>query len=471
MANTITLNKDYTNGQGVGASNYFDYAPDHDADNTIIEDAINQIATELNQIQGPNAAIALDMVSINDAATPGGVAANGVIGAHSLVASRASATTLQVTGGQAIAAGLRVGKSGTTVISTVGQGTGTDRVLNLTNTGVFSIQTAQGQVADSIDLWTFDVTADDPGNFARIAAVFSDGDDFRRARERVVLGSGGGFTDPIFANHSYERIADRIDDMERKMAARSTGMVGAANAGIGIGGDVNDAWARISNDGTVEDAGLFRAASQALGWARGGVEYLRLTTQIEAADGSESNPIYSFRNDLDSGARRVGSDNIALVTGGTDALDINSSQQRTSATQGRVKARSTGDTINSATLTAMPFAAADEDYDVGAYHSDTNNTRFTVPSGHDGNYSIKAEVDFDDAAETDATERRVELFLNGTTIIAAQEIGHVTGRQTVLEVVADIDLVATDYIELRAQQSSGTNLTSVDTRFSMRLED
>ena len=320
------------------------------------------------------------------------------------------------------------------------------------------------------------MTADVPSALVPLAAIFSDGDDFRRFRERIQRGTGTGLTDPIFSAHSYDRMADRIEDLELKLAGISTGYVSPANAGIGIFGSVSEPWIRPTNGGTasVEDAGFYRAGVREIGYGVENVETVRFGTEIFAKDGAETDPIYSFQLDSDSGFYRRGNNDMEWVTGGTAAIRVNSLQQRTSATQGRAKGRSTGDTINSsATPTAMPFAAADEDYDVGGYHSDTNNTRWTVPNGHDGNFKIWGEIDFDDGGVPagGTNRRRVELFLNGTTVIAAVEVPVLDGELTVLQVQCTIDLVATDFVELRGLQDTGTNLTSVDTRFAIDLHN
>ena len=108
MANKITLRKSFQDGQGAGSSSYFVYDVDLDFNANVVETTINQIIDELNAILGPNAAIAVDMLTIQDGTTPGGAQGNGRIGAHSFSASLGPGNAVTVTAGQAIAASLRV---------------------------------------------------------------------------------------------------------------------------------------------------------------------------------------------------------------------------------------------------------------------------------------------------------------------------------------------------------------------------
>lgn len=96
-----------------------------------------------------------------------------------------------------------------------------------------------------------------------------------------------------------------------------------------------------------------------------------------------------------------------------------------------------------------------ERYDTDAFHSTvTNTSRLTVPSGKGGKYRVTGNARF--AGEATATgERRLEILLNGTTVIAAAAETDIGTQAVTLNVSCDYDLAVNDYVELRAFQDSG----------------
>lgn len=107
--------------------------------------------------------------------------------------------------------------------------------------------------------------------------------------------------------------------------------------------------------------------------------------------------------------------------------------------------------IPDATRTAITFNS--ERVDVGGMHSTVSNTsRITIPSGADGWYSIGGCIEF--ASVNTTGIREGDILLNGSTLIAIQQVpGFVQVQQC--NPSCYYQLVAGDYVELTAFQSSG----------------
>jgi hypothetical protein len=97
-----------------------------------------------------------------------------------------------------------------------------------------------------------------------------------------------------------------------------------------------------------------------------------------------------------------------------------------------------------------------EAYDTDAYHDNvTTNTRITIPSGKGGLYRILASLAF---APNATGFRLIELMKNGVTRLAYASYTPQAGLDCAGPVEKTVSLAATDYIEVRATQSSGGNL-------------
>ena len=124
-----------------------------------------------------------------------------------------------------------------------------------------------------------------------------------------------------------------------------------------------------------------------------------------------------------------------------------------STTQPRaVVYNSSTQSINDSTYTAITFDS--EDLDVGGLHSTVSNTsRLTVPTGCDGFYLVMGSLDF---ASNSVGVRGGQIFKNGATeLIYEQSVMAGTASIIILHIMWLGNLVATDYVELRAFQSSG----------------
>lgn len=157
MSSQITLLKDFTNGQGAGFDDYFDYAPDHDANYLKLENESNQQANELTALQGGGAFINYDLVRVGVPASPGGSRQIGVIGAHSYrVTINGDTTKLDVTAGSALIAGnSRVEAFGATLLTTPG-GAAAEHFVAIDVNGFPSIQILPGLKAMDVASATWD---------------------------------------------------------------------------------------------------------------------------------------------------------------------------------------------------------------------------------------------------------------------------------------------------------------------------
>lgn len=126
--------------------------------------------------------------------------------------------------------------------------------------------------------------------------------------------------------------------------------------------------------------------------------------------------------------------------------------------------RAAAQTITTATLTPIQFDTEDADLgdmvDLGA-----NNTRITAPVA--GLYQFSAYLEFSNASSSGT--RGLYVKLNGTTYPVTQRSdgtqGLIFGQTAALHLV----LAATDYVELVAYHTRGSNLDVVAARASLFL--
>lgn len=178
---------------------------------------------------------------------------------------------------------------------------------------------------------------------------------------------------------------------------------------------------------------------------------LSTPTSIAATSGSVSAPSVAVGNTT-TGLYSAASNELDFTTNSTKALSIDSTQFIDSPTQPRASAyASSTQSISNSTATAVTFDS--EDYDVGSMHSTVSNTsRITIPTSGDGLYLVIGQL----AYAANATGiRQTLLRKNGTTGIA-QDLSTPNGTNgTEIHLMSVVTLVATDYVELVAVQSSG----------------
>lgn len=113
-------------------------------------------------------------------------------------------------------------------------------------------------------------------------------------------------------------------------------------------------------------------------------------------------------------------------------------------------------TVSTATFTAVTFQV--EDFDTDAFHStSTNTSRFTIPTGKGGKYLVSGVL----AYSANVTgQRNTVVYKNGSVVnygTANQAINStVYGSYVPISFV--LNLVAGDYVEIFAFQTSGGNL-------------
>lgn len=227
--------------------------------------------------------------------------------------------------------------------------------------------------------------------------------------------------------------------------------------------------AALLTSGTVPDArfpatlpavsGVNLTALNASNLASGTVADARMSgATFKAGDGAVGTPSLTFANEPDCGLYKEGTNAIAIATAGVKALGFDSTQFIDSPTQPRCRAykSSAVQSINDSTFTAVTLDA--ESYDVGVMHDNvTANTHVTVPTGGDGLYLITAQASF---AANATGVRALELKKSGTAITDTQIVAANVVQYVPLQ---DIQvLVAGDYIEMFAFQSSGGNLNVVN---------
>ena len=106
--------------------------------------------------------------------------------------------------------------------------------------------------------------------------------------------------------------------------------------------------------------------------------------------------------------------------------------------------------LANATLTAVTFEGTDI-LDSNSFHNpSSNNTRMTIPTGYDGKYLIQATIEF---ASNTTGGRELQIYKNGTTVL--QYVTTDAEGSLSIGISGTFGLVATDYVEIRAYQSSG----------------
>jgi hypothetical protein len=102
------------------------------------------------------------------------------------------------------------------------------------------------------------------------------------------------------------------------------------------------------------------------------------------------------------------------------------------------------------TLTAVTFDGTDI-LDTDSFHNPaSNNSRMTIPAGLGGKYLIQATIQF---ASNTTGGRELQIYKNGATVL--QYVTTDAEGSLTMAISGTYSLVATDYVEIRAYQSSG----------------
>ncbi len=114
----------------------------------------------------------------------------------------------------------------------------------------------------------------------------------------------------------------------------------------------------------------------------------------------------------------------------------------------------TGKTLSNSTITKLTFNTETFDTD-SAFASD----KFTVPSGKAGKYFFYAS--WQSATETDFSQQRIYIYINGTAVDPSNQIFHDSYGATTISKI--LDLSASDYAEVYAYQNSGGSIGTLGT--------
>jgi hypothetical protein len=118
------------------------------------------------------------------------------------------------------------------------------------------------------------------------------------------------------------------------------------------------------------------------------------------------------------------------------------------------------------TATALTFN--EEEFDTDGFHSTSVDTsRITIPSGKAGKYLFLVVISW---ASNSSGERSVYFNKNGSIVARGVRSPTLSGNPCVIQSFAILDLVANDYIDAIAYQTSGGSLnvlgTQPETRFA-----
>ncbi len=369
---------DFANGQGVGASNYFNYAVDEDINWLSIQSAINALIDEMRGVQGPNQVLPLDILQLNDPAGPG-ITGEILVGSRSYTPIVVSISLLTISLGTSIVNNQRANNPSLVNLAprlgTLETGTWWT-YIGLDSNGIPSINTAPD--AQLLDIWRVEVNAGGtefvtPGNIEKVGTwqFGIDGDDW------VSLSDSTGIGGDTFPAVQLDSPADRFDRLERLAS-----------------GFVTDLQTPAATIGPL----VIPGGSEA-------------TPGLVLGDGTGT-------NDLDTGFYRVGADRLRYAVGGADAFEIDAAGQLDLITNFRVKGRRTASqTLTDASgLVEVVFTAAD-DFDIGTWHG--ADADFTVPTDGGGTYVITAAIEWATAI-TNRRDIRVEIQLDDTLITGGQ---------------------------------------------------
>lgn len=126
--------------------------------------------------------------------------------------------------------------------------------------------------------------------------------------------------------------------------------------------------------------------------------------------------------------------------------------------------RTTNQTISNTTWTPVQLDA--ENYDTNAFHDNsTNNSRFTIPTGKAGYYSLKGHIQWD----VNAIGNRYIAFRIGGNLIGMSSSGFLwkTDAYFITFYTMDWHLAEGEYVELYVYQDSGGDLAVKSAQFSI----
>ncbi len=422
MAATISLGQatyliDFANGQAAHGRTppYVQFATDFDTNFVTLRTTVNQLVAEISAIQGTNAGLGMDLVLVNDPAVT--LENSGLIGTHSYVATIAVVTsTIDITAGDAMAAGVKVSSAANLNLSGPGGGAAT-HYLRLNASGVPAIDLNPSSSVVDIYTLTWDGAAYTA--VTRAVQITFDGDEYKALRNRPATGS-------VWSALEYDAFSERVLAIERALSGLVT-------------------------DGNAAAIGPF---------------------ELVYAAGTVGLPAASFTSDPNTGLYSPAADQVGITTGGTLALLVDDNQQVDSPTQFRVRGNRTAvaQSVPDVTSTIIDFDEADETQIGDWTHNYASGTlsireEYIVPVGGAGFYAISANAEF---ASNSTGDRRMTITQGGTDLAGDSKPAH-GGAATQLCASTHRELAAGAVLRVEVEQDSGGNLDVTAVISAVRL--
>lgn len=223
------LKKAFQTGNGAGADNFPNYAPDLDGNFTLIESDIIALDARINAVIGPNAALPQTAVILNDLADLG-LKNAGAIGEHSYKPS-VSGSVLTLQPGACLGDGAElIATTLTNVVNSDGLATTTTHFISLDSNGVPSASVSANQGLVDIakcdtdgggtpdwDAATLVAAGEDQTAGLPTASIFLDGDEYANVLLRKAADAGSPFPD-----RQYLGLTGRIVAIERLLSGLIT---------------------------------------------------------------------------------------------------------------------------------------------------------------------------------------------------------------------------------------------------------
>ena len=189
-------------------------------------------------------------------------------------------------------------------------------------------------------------------------------------------------------------------------------------------------------------------------------------TSYDLANGAIAKSIVDVKGDLiaataaDTVSRLgVGANGTVLTADSAAATGLKWATPAASSFAGCYLSKSANQSIANNTTTSITFDT--EQYDTDGFHSTVTNTeRITIPVGKAGKYLIIGQLAY---ASNSTGNRYISLNKNGTINFGRVVLAAINGDVTWVIASTVLNLAEGDYVQMRADQSSGGSLNALGT--------